>query len=172
MSAREKTRWWVDQFAIHLYEEPLASLWADRRSLPETVRTVALVIDYDTEVAINGLTGLLENSIGEYIPEIIDALVAVGAERTALTLRESLQILESVGLSPRDLRERLNTIDEWTVTTFERTHGQAVSEALTDVRRAHSLAEETERPREMLEAYVAKHETELRSRVAFDDTAG
>ncbi len=172
MSSRDKARMWIDQFAIHLYEEPFASLWADRRSLPETLRTVALVIDYDTEVAINGLTGLLENSIGEYLPEIIDALVAVGAERTASTLRESLQILEAVGSSPRDLRERLNTLDEWTVTTFKRTHGQAVGDALADVRMAHSIAQETEQPCEMLEAYVAKHETELRSRVAFDDTAG
>jgi len=171
-TANETTRMWIDQLAIHLYEEPLASLWADRRSLPETVRTVALVIDYDTEVAINGINGLLENSIGEYLPEIIDALLAIGAERTASALRKSLQAIEAVGSSRKDLRDSVNAMGAWSISTFERTHGQPVSYALMEVRRLHALAEKTEQVREMLESYVAKHEADLRSRVAFDEPAG
>ena len=174
MSLPEKTPVLIDQLAIQIYQEPLATLWGDRRSLPDVVRTVVLIIDYDTEVAMNGLLGLFENSIGEYLPEIISALAAVGAERTASALHEIDRVLGAQGFGRSKLRDNLNAMDAYTITTFARTHGPAAGDTLSDASRIHSIAAEAERPLDLLDAYVIKHQAELRRHVnlAFDEPAG
>jgi hypothetical protein len=52
-----------------------------------------LVIDFDTEVHMQGLCGFLENSTGRFLDETIDALEAIGAQETAATMRRIRAIL-------------------------------------------------------------------------------
>src|SRR5688572_21466314 len=83
----------LDDLSVRLYEEPLQARWEDRRRLPEVLRTVLLVIDFDTELHMNGLLGLIENSVGEFLPEMIAALDLVGAPATAAALRNAQDIM-------------------------------------------------------------------------------
>jgi hypothetical protein len=39
----------LDDLFVRIYQEPLRTVWADRRGLPAVVRTVALLIDLDTD---------------------------------------------------------------------------------------------------------------------------
>jgi hypothetical protein len=118
---------------------------------PAAVRTVVLVLDYETEVQMEGLLGFLENSTSRFLPETIDALQAIGAARTAEALRE--------------IRDELTRGDFWSETHPEvEPHNQKTIERFES---KLDLYERTdEQPRELLEAYVAPRLDEIREGVA------
>jgi len=49
----------LDSLAIQIYEPPLSKLREDLRSVPEVFRIPVLIIDFDTEVCMNGILGFL-----------------------------------------------------------------------------------------------------------------
>jgi len=87
----------VIQSLGEIYEEPV-----ERSSLsayPQFIRDIVFIIDLDTELAMNGIGGLLENSTAEYIPDMAAALKNIGADDEAGVLRE---IYEKYKTSPDD----------------------------------------------------------------------
>ena len=54
----------LEGLSVQIYEPPLSNLRDDLRSVPEVLRIPILIIDLDTEVAMQGMLGFLENSTG------------------------------------------------------------------------------------------------------------
>jgi hypothetical protein len=76
----------VIQSLGHIYGEPL-----ERDGLsayPQFVQDAVFIIDLDTELNMEGIGGLLENSTGRYIPKMITALRNIAAESEAELLEE------------------------------------------------------------------------------------
>ncbi|MDE5565246.1 MAG: DMP19 family protein [Oscillospiraceae bacterium] len=75
-----------------LCERLSLELWdADRSQWLECndfIQTAAFLIDFDSELAMEGIFTFLENSIGHYTPDIIKAFEAIGDENDAEVLSE------------------------------------------------------------------------------------
>src|SRR5262245_21592101 len=84
----------VDELAIRIYEPPLAPLRERIDVLPAALQILFLIIDFDTEVAMQGMLGFLENSTGKYLPQTIEALGRIGAQRSADVLKRIQKIME------------------------------------------------------------------------------
>ena len=59
----------LEGLLVQVYQPPLSNLRDDLRSVPEELRIPLLVIDLDTEVAMQGMLGFLENSTGLYLEQ-------------------------------------------------------------------------------------------------------
>ena len=59
---------------------------------PQFVRDVILIIDYDTEIQMDGLDNVIYGDFGEQLPEIIQALDNCGANYEADVLREAREM--------------------------------------------------------------------------------
>lgn len=91
---------WIDGKGIdikqfsgrELCEKLSRELWHSKRSQwPECadfIQTAAFLIDFDTELTMEGIFTFLENSIGHYAPNIINAFRAIGDDKDAEILAE------------------------------------------------------------------------------------
>jgi hypothetical protein len=118
----------LDSLAIQIYEPPLSKLREDLRSVPEVLRIPVLIIDFDTEVCMQGILGFLENSTGFYLADTIAAMEAIGAHDTAATLRAIQGIMAEHGVTHERLRGDFDRMQEWQITTFAESHGEELSQ--------------------------------------------
>jgi hypothetical protein len=171
----------IEDLAIRMYSEPASSLWADRLVAPMPLRIMLLILDFDTEVSMNGVLGYLENSTGRYLTEAETAFALVGATRTADILRSVSAALDRLGTSPTSLNTDLQKVAQYEVTTFRTSHGivgEAVAEAVAPF--ASSLymhrppSERDEHPLDLLERYVEDNFEQILAQVAvlYDEQGG
>lgn len=77
---------------VEICEKLSQELWDYERSqwleCTDFIQTAAFLIDFDTELNMEGIFTFLENSIGHYAPEIIQAFKAIGDFRDAEILTE------------------------------------------------------------------------------------
>lgn len=75
-----------------LCEKLSLELWDRERTewleYADFIKTAAFLIDFDTELNMEGIFTFLENSIGHYAPEIIKAFEAIGDFKDAEILTE------------------------------------------------------------------------------------
>lgn len=157
----------LGDLAVRLYEEPLLTRWADRRQLPEVARTAALLIDFDTELLMNGLPALVENSIGGYLPEIITALDTVGAAENARALRTMQDIMAQHRITHAMMRADFDHVQVHEITNFHALHGDAASAMLHELEsevepQLYVNRPDGEHPITLLETYVGLHDSTLR----------
>jgi hypothetical protein len=118
----------LDNLAIQIYEPPLSKLREDLRSIPKALRIPILIIDFDTEVHMNGILGFLENSTGLYLADTIDALETIAAHDTAETLRAIHRIMSEHGVTVQRLRSDFADATEFEITSFRELHGEELSQ--------------------------------------------
>ena len=157
----------LGDLAIRLCGEPLLTRWADRRRLPEVARTVVLLIDLDSALVVNGLSALVENSIGEYLPEIITALDTVGAGENARALRTMQEIMAKHHITHSMMRADFERLRVHEITNFHDLHGDAASAMLDELEsevspQLYSNRNDGENPIALLETYIALHDSTLR----------
>lgn len=82
-----------EQLAAEISDN-MYSMTADENifDFPEFVQTAYFLIDFDTEFAMEGIFGILENSISENIPRIIEAFERIG-DKTDKELLEKIAAL-------------------------------------------------------------------------------
>jgi hypothetical protein len=151
----------LDDLATHINEPPLNVLRHAIRELPDAIRIPILIIDFDIELNMNGILGFLENSTGRFLAETIAAFEAIGATRTAATLRRIDAIMLEHGVTTADLHADLSRLSLFQVTTFVASHGESAS-AMADVigRESENLylySENREPIVMLLESYVDRH---------------
>lgn len=83
----------IKQFSgRELCEKLSRELWHNERSqwleCADFIQTAAFLIDFDTELTMEGIFTFLENLIGHYSPNIIDAFKAIGDDKDAEILAE------------------------------------------------------------------------------------
>ena len=63
----------------------------DREDLvkyPQFIQDIIFIIDYDTELSMNGILGFLKNSTNKYLPQTITALKNIGADTDVEVLKK------------------------------------------------------------------------------------
>lgn len=94
---------------------------------------LTLVIDFDTEVSMNGILGFLENSSGQWLPETIEAFDVISANETAGILRRVHEAMNRHGISPSTLRAEVNAGQQYGVVSFRELHGAKSEEMSREV---------------------------------------
>lgn len=96
--------------------------------IPEVIRYILLLADFDTEVNMNSILGFLENSTGLFLNETIDALEKIEAYEDMKILKRIREILTRYGISTRTLRDDVNKGNLYDITDFSDTHGDKYDE--------------------------------------------
>ncbi len=106
-----------------LCEKLVTELWGNAYDqwleCADFIQTASFLIAFDTELTMEGIFTFLENSIGHYVPNIIQAFRAIGDNADADTLEEICR------LAPPDrMRGKLLNGDyqEYDLTTFHDNH--------------------------------------------------
>ena len=157
----------LNDLGIRGYERPLS----DVRNLPtwpsltSPLQVTLLVIDFDTEVAMNGILGFLENSTGAYLNQTIDVFVMLGSTQTAEVLQGIRAIMSKHAVTHEQLRAPYQNVSEYQITSFKELHGPLFDDFAAEVC-AHAeelyIHDQTkESPFPLLTAYVDKHVTEI-----------
>ena len=160
----------IEALSIRIYEPPLSTARDRLREIAEPLRVPILVLDFDTELNMNGMLGFLENSTGLYFPETIEAFDKVGASETVSILRAIERTLERHGVTPSGLRADFAGTEEYQITTFRELHGDLgtiTNDVEEDARRhLYGKAGTGEPVWSLLEAFVEKNRPEFFAAVA------
>jgi hypothetical protein len=122
----------VSEICMNLYSDRGIQARTYFEQLPMWLQDIILIIDFDTELNMNGIIGFLENSTGQYLDETIDSLKRIGAVQDYLTLHNIKLILMSSGIDPRILRANLNNQSEYTISSSQMIHGLDFDEVLDE----------------------------------------
>jgi hypothetical protein len=161
----------IEALSIRIYERPLCVARERLHQVSDPLRVPILVLDFDTEVSMNGVLGFLENRTGLFLPETIDAFERIGASETAAVLRAIQGTLEKHGVTPSKLRAEFVGAEPYTVTTFRELHGNLgtmPNEVEQDARRLYLYGNpETREPVwSLLEAFVEENRATLLAEIA------
>jgi len=159
----------LNDIGLKSYEKPLSSIRVNPGwpSLRNPLDLAVLLIDFDTEVNMNGLLGFLENPTGAYLDQTIEAFRILGASQTADTLCRVRELMEQQGVSHQRLREPHRHTIEYQITSFSELHGSALDGFADDVshleRSLYVHDRSQEQPFTKLEGFVEQHAAEIQS---------
>ena len=129
----------VKQFSgSELCEKISQNLWNYERSewlkYNDFIQTAVFLIDFDTELSMEGIFTFLENSTGHYVPYIIKAFRNIGDNADAEILSEICRLV-----SPDFVREQFAGKDynEYDITYFNDSH-ELSEEVLNEIERLES----------------------------------
>lgn len=102
-------------------------------SLPIIIRDIILLIDFDTELSMEGILGFLENSTGLFLDETTDMLKRINAVEDYEILTTIKEIMLRYEVSIQELRNNANAASEYEIRNFSRTHEQVYDEMAEEV---------------------------------------
>jgi hypothetical protein len=154
----------LSEFTIKIYEPPLSLIrdTDDIRDLSNPVHVLMLVVDFETEVSMNGMTNFLGNSTGRYARETAEALRLIGCAAAAERLRTIVAIGAAAGMTHESIQLERAELAPYSVASFADVHGDkwaAASDAIAREEEQIVFAEIWE----AMERFVAKHHKALRS---------
>jgi hypothetical protein len=161
----------IEALSIRIYEPPLSNARDRLREIAEALRVPILLLDFDTELNMNGMLGFLENSTGLYFAETIEAFDKIGASETVSILRAIEKTLKRHGVTPSGLRADFAGTQEYQITTFRELHGDLGTmpeEVEVDAGRLYLYGKPNtgEAVWPMLEAFVERNRARLLAEIA------
>lgn len=123
----------VGSVAMDMYRTEFATVRAGGPELPQLLRDMMLIIDLDTELTMEGISGYLENTAGLQLAETIAAMQRIGHEEDAAILDQIRGMLSAAGVTPEQLRANVNEMQEHDVASFQQTHGQVIGDLMQQV---------------------------------------
>lgn len=128
----------LTELTIKVYEPPLSLLRDDGRitNLADPVAVLMLVIDFETELSMNGINDYIGNSTGLYARETVEALKVLGCLDAAQKLSEILDQATGAGMTHGAIQRDRSGLTPYTITTFNKLHGDKwsqVSEAINEL---------------------------------------
>ncbi len=106
----------AEHLASVIYNEELHSVRERVDELPEPLKSIILVIDFDTELSINGILGFLENSSGKHLHATIQTFKLIDAKKDAAILENIQKRIKGVDFTAEiELKPSQ-------ITTFEQRH--------------------------------------------------
>ena len=120
-----------------------------------------LVVDLDTEVAMNGMVNFIGNSTGLYASQTVEALERIGCAEDASVLRQILAAAEAAGMTHAAIQADLSNLSERSVACFSEVHGEkwrATAAAVQALGRRLDFS----RIGHQAEQYVAEHDALFR----------
>jgi hypothetical protein len=146
------------QFASVIYEPPLSEM-RDNGSITDLsnpLAVVMLVVDFETEVSMNGITNFIGNSTGRYARETVDAMRALGCPAHADLLSQMLDVADAAGMTFDAIQRDRRGQQQFAVSSFAETHGDkwdAATEAIYQIEDSFDSNELVARA----EQYVGEH---------------
>ncbi|MBN2384556.1 hypothetical protein JXQ70_16910 [bacterium] len=125
----------LDEFSVKIYEPPLALIREDDRitDLSNPVVVLMLVIDFETELSMNGINDFIGNSTGRYGALTVDALNILGCKEAAETLTTILKAANSAGMTHEAIQLERQGLEPYTITTFLQLHGAKWEQVSTEI---------------------------------------
>ncbi|KEQ22775.1 DMP19 family protein [Paenibacillus tyrfis] len=152
----------MDHVALTMYSQENIQLKDEEIffKLPALLRDIVLLIDFDTELNMNGILGFLENSAGKYVNETIEALERIGAVHDANALKAIHRILENYNLSTGQLHRDLQDLEPYEINHFRQVHAIADDEFFEEIQHAAeklTIYSQEENMFDHLIAYIEAH---------------
>ena len=116
----------IEHVYINLYEKDYYDIRENEifNSLPVLIKDIILLIDFDTELNMNGILGFLENSTGLYLDDTIEVLERIGATEDYEILKNIKDIMLRYNVGTKRLRDNVNQGSQYEITSFLKIHGQ------------------------------------------------
>lgn len=148
----------LDEFSFKIYEAPLSDLRDSGaiRNLSNPVAVLMLLIDFLTEVEMNGINNFLGNSTGLYAHETVESLKLISCGSEADRLAKILSIANAAGMTYEAIQADRTSLHEFEVTSFEKTHGEKWDQASEEIQNVESDLD-YDQIRDALLPYFAKH---------------
>jgi hypothetical protein len=124
-TSRPKPEDLLTQLSIKVYEPPLSELRDSGAiaDLSRPISVVMLIIDFETEVAMNGIADFIGNSTGRHAAETVLALERVGCADEAALLERILAVASRAGMTHESMQADRADLASSTVASFNRVHG-------------------------------------------------
>lgn len=129
----------LDDLSVRIYETPLSEYRNDGRisDTSNPLSVVMLLIDYETECTMNGISGFLSNSAGSRLSETILALRKIGCIDHANTLEQIREAATAVGMTYDAIQDDCVGLAEFTLTSSANLHGDKWDDACDRIRDLH-----------------------------------
>lgn len=100
--------------ALYRYEPENSDLLEKENfgSLPELVRHIILILDFETEYEMQGLFTLLDNTTGSFLPLIAESFEKTDNKEIAENIKAILSILSDSSSDSKSMEDRLMPIDK------------------------------------------------------------
>jgi len=118
----------IEGLAVKIYEQPLSQVRDEPEfpNLDNPLHVVVLLVDCDTEIAMNGMLGFLENLTGRHLGKTIEALERIDAPKTADLFRAVQSCMKAHGVTWAGLRGDFEGSAEFQITSFRKLHGKSL----------------------------------------------
>jgi hypothetical protein len=129
----------LDELSVRIYAPPLSDYRDDGRisDTSNPLSVVMLLIDYETECSMNGITGFLGNSAGSRLSETIVAVRQIGCIDHAHILEQIRETATGAGMTYGAIQDDCAGLAEFTVTSFAELHGDKWDDACDRIRELH-----------------------------------
>jgi hypothetical protein len=125
----------IDNFSIRIYESPISEI-RDSDFFPDVanpVHVLILLVDFVTEMEINGINDFIGNSPGRFAHKTVAALRAVGQPALADTLMEIIRIASEAGMTHESIQDDLRGLPEFSIISFSDIHGDKWDDACESI---------------------------------------
>lgn len=122
----------VSEVCLNLYSEHGVMVRTNFCFLPTWLQDIILLIDYDTELNMNGILGFLENSTGLMLDETIETLKRIDAIDDYITMKNIKEILTANGIEIKVLRENVNSGSQYEILNSLKVHDLHFEEILNE----------------------------------------
>ena len=148
----------LSELSIRLYEPPLSALRDNGgiADLSNPLSVVMLLIDFETEVSMNGIADFIGNSTGLYANETVVALELIGCKTAAVTLKTILQVASAAGMTHEAIQADRAGLAPYTLTSFSELHGRKWDSALGKINQLCNTID-FEHILRAAEAFIANH---------------
>lgn len=105
------------------------------RQLDDPLSIFILVMDFNSEMIMNGINDFIGNSTGLFSRETVEALRHIGASKQAELLSNILDIADAGGMTHTAIQEGIGNSEE-AVTSFQNIHGvkwDDISETIDEI---------------------------------------
>jgi hypothetical protein len=130
----------LDEFAVKIYKPPLSDLrhTGEIGDLFNPICVAMLIIDFETEVSMNGINNFIGNTSGRFAHQTVDALNAIGCTTQAAQLKQILEIAAAVGMTHTAIQSDRSDLQPYAVTSFAQLHGDKWNVAIDQIRQIDS----------------------------------
>ncbi len=125
----------LSELASKIYEPPLSTI-RDSGAIADVSNPLCvlmLLIDFDTEVAINGIVDFIGNSTGLYARETVLAFDRLGCPEEAKALARILSVAQAVGMTHESIQKDRSSLSQYAITSFTQLHGKKWKAACTEI---------------------------------------
>jgi hypothetical protein len=129
------------------------------RDPSDPIAVMMLIIDFRTEILMNGIINFIGNTTGRFGEETVVALQAIGAQDQANALERILTVAKNAGMTYDAIQRDRSGLGEYAVTSFRELHGDKWDATSAEIREMESeidYSDMTSRARDYLDRHLAQ----------------